>query len=441
MAEKNYGAARSLDRNNQNPLAFYANINYALYMQGKSKEYHRFLSDAVKSSVEKGHSTLIFGPRQVGKTWLIEHCLAGREGVVEIPLQQPSVRQEYERDPSLLIRRIEAMAGDVLVFIDEAQKIPSLFDAVQYLIDKRKAVFVLSGSSARKRRSKGMNLLPGRVLAHRLDPLLWSETGWSKEGLVPEIRIKPGARIEGYDFTDALVYGALPGIAACDAAQDRAEFLRSYAYIYIEEEIRAEALSRNLGAFSRFLELAAIESGTAPNFSNISKESGVSAPAIKEYFSVLEDTLIVERVEPFLKKARKRLFHGNRYFFFDLGVRNALARAPLSPELANVQKGRLFEHAVMLEIIRRIRALQRDFRVCYWRTATGLEVDCVIDCGETVIPIEIKSARQVGLSDVSGLSAFLKEYARIAPRGYVVTMGELPERLSDSVTAVPWHYL
>ena len=286
-----------------------------------------------------------------------------------------------------------------------------------------------------------MNLLPGKVLAMRLDPLLWCEAGWLKASSVPELTIDNGPQVKGHDFADALVYGSLPGIASRKDVDDRAEFLRSYAHSYIEEEIRAEALSRNIGAFSRFLELAAIESGTAPNFTNISKESGVSVPTIKEFYSLLEDTLVAERVEPFIKKARKRLFHSSRYYLFDLGVRNALARVPLTKELINAQKGLLFEHAVMLEIIRRVRALRKDFRVCYWRTSTGLEVDCVIDCGGSVIPIAVKNSKRVSLQDLSGLVSFLKDNHDLAPRGYVVTMGDLPEKLSSEITAVPWHYL
>jgi len=151
--------------------------------------------------------------------------------------------------------------------------------------------------------------------------------------------------------------------------------------------------------------------------------------------------LVMEPVPPYLKNARKRVLQTPRYYFFDLGVRNALARMPLSSELVNAQPGLLFEHAVMLEIIRRTRALRRDYRICFWRTSGGLEVDCVVDCGATVIPIEIKSARRVSRSDLSGLRSFLDDYAAVAPHGYVVTMGDAPERLDDTITAIPWHML
>jgi uncharacterized protein len=410
-------------------------------MHGISKEYFRFQSAFISDAIAKKHSLILLGPRQVGKTWIIEHCIKNNNRVMEIPLQHPAIRQEYERDPSLLIRRVEAKTDFPLVFIDEIQKVPGLFDAVQFLIDKKMAAFLLSGSSARKIRKKGTNLLPGRMIALRLDPLLWGEAGFSEKNLLPELALGKAAPGAKYRFLDSLVFGSLPGIASLATTEDRSEFLRSYAHVYIEEEIRAEALSRNIGAFSQFLELAAIESGTAPVFANISKETGISAPTIKEFYSILEDTLIAERVDPFIRKARKRLFHAARYYFFDIGVRNALARAPLDEDLVNVQKGLLFEHAVMLEIIRRVRALHKDYRVHYWRTSNGQEVDCVLDCGDHVVPIEIKSSKHVSLSDVGGLTTFLKDYADIAPKGYVVSMAEKPEKLNDQIIAIPWNYL
>ncbi len=179
----------------------------------------------------------------------------------------------------------------------------------------------------------------------------------------------------------------------------------------MEEEIRAEALTRKVGSFSRFLELAAQESGTSPNLSKLSMEAGVSVPTIREYY------------------------------FFDIGVRNALARMPLESAAAQMLKGPLFEHAVMLEIIRRMRAMRKDWRVCFWRTAAGAEVDCILDMGERVIPIEIKASRSVRKADVKGLSIFLADYPNVAKEGFVITMGGMPERLTENIVAIPWNFL
>jgi predicted AAA+ superfamily ATPase len=167
-------------------------------------------------------------------------------------------------------------------------------------------------------------------------------------------------------------------------------------------------------------------------------EAGVSVPTIKEYFSILEDTLVIERVDPYLKNARKRLMSTPRYYFFDIGVRNALALMPMDPASSQANKGQLFEHAVMLELIRRVRALRNHWRVCFWRTGAGAEVDCVIDMGDKVIPIEIKSSRAVRKAELRGLANFLADYPKVAKMGYVIFQGDLPEQVTENIAAVPW---
>ena len=410
-------------------------------MSGKSKVYFRNLMSDVTRLVARRQSAIIFGPRQTGKTTLIRQALHGIGGVMDYPLQHPQVRLELERDPAALVRQVEAQSGHSIVFIDEAQKVPALFDSVQYLIDGKKASFIITGSSARKLKRKGTNLLPGRVKTFRLDPLQWNEFGWSEHGGTILSPVEGGDAIKGYSFEQSLIFGSLPGMVAIGDDSERKEMLTAYTHIYLEEEIRAEALSRKVGAFGRFLELAARESGECPNQSNLSVESGVSAPTIKEFYSILEDTLVVERVDPFMRNARKRILATPRYYFFDIGVRNALARVPLNRELLHTDKGKLFEHAVILEIIRRIRSLKLDYRVHFWRTQGGAEVDCVIDKGDTVIPIEVKSSARVSLADLRGLRSFLESYPKLATKAFVVTQGRVPEKLSDNITAIPWGYL
>jgi predicted AAA+ superfamily ATPase len=406
-------------------------------MQGIYKSFDRLLRPPLEAAVASRQSVLLLGPRQVGKTTLMNALVEGRTDVIAVPLQDAQVRLELERDPSLLGRRVAAARARPTVFIDEIQKVPELLDQVQLLIDRRQASFLLTGSSARKLRRAGANLLPGRIKAYHLDPLTWPELGWAGDGRLQALAIPRAVKAVDYSFDDALVYGSLPGIVAHTPA-DRREFLEAYGRIYLDEEIRAEALVRKMSPFSRFVELAARESGTAPNLTKLSMESGTSVTSIKSYYEILEDTLVVERVEPYLKNARKRLLATPRYYFFDLGVRNAVARLPLEPGLIAAQKGLLFEHAVMLELIRRVRALRRNYRVHFWRTAGGAEVDCVIDTGNHVVPIEIKAARRVRVSDVAGLVRFLGEYRSVARQGYVVTMGTHAEKLADNVLSIPW---
>lgn len=409
-------------------------------MQGKNKPLFRYLNKAISGVIKKRYSALILGPRQVGKTTLVNECLKGARNTVKYLLQDPSLRIELERDPSRLIKQIRALKKNPCVFIDEAQKVPSLFDAVQVLIDNKDARFILTGSSARKLKRHGMNLLPGRIKRYHLSPLLWGELGLIKDCAITELSIDNINRNIPYSFKDTLIYGSLPGIVNLPQ-EDRPDFLRAYAEIYLEEEIRSEALSRKIGAFSRFLELAAAESGTSPNLCKLSNESGVSQPAVKEFYNILEDTLVIERVEPYLKNARKRILSSSRYYFFDLGVRNVLARFPLASNLVNTQKGILFEHAVMLEIIRRVKALNKNYKICYWRTSAGAEVDCVIDMGSSIIPIEIKSSSFVAQSEIKGLRSFLSDYGKMVKHGYVITMGDKKEILADNITAIPWFCL
>lgn len=409
-------------------------------MQGKNKPLLRHIHAEIKRLIVKKQSAFIFGPRQVGKTTLVDDLLKGVRRKMEYYLQNPSVRIELEKNPSKIIGQVEAEGGSPYVFIDEAQKIPDLFDAAQFLIDKKEAQFIFTGSSARKLRKAGVNLLPGRVKRYYLDPLTWGELGFIKHSAIESLAIKNINKKGDYSFNDLLVFGSLP-LMVNIPQKDRADFLNAYAQIYLEEEIRAEAISRKIGAFARFLELAAVESGANPNLTKLSQESGVSQPAIKEFYRVLEDTLIVERIDPYLKNARKRILSSSRYYFFDIGVRNALSRLPLDYNLINAQKGILFEHAVMLEIIRRVRALNKNYKINFWRTSGGAEVDCIVDTGNSVIPIEIKSSRIVSLSDVSGLRIFLSDYSQTAKQGFVITMGDKKEKIAENITVIPWFYM
>ncbi len=409
-------------------------------MQGKNNVLIRYLERNLLNLVGKNFSALVFGPRQTGKTSLVNKVFSNLKKTVSYPLQNPTVKIELEANPGKIINQIEALDYSPYVFIDEAQKIPSIFDAVQYLIDRKKAKFILTGSSARKLRRKGSNLLPGRVKRFFLDPLLWGELGLIKKNIIKPLKIVNVNKNPEYSFEDSLVYGSLPGLVFL-STKDRIDFLKSYSEIYLEEEVRAEALSRKIGAFSRFLELAATESGGNPNLTKLSNESGVSLPAIREFYQVLVDTLIVQRVGPYLKNARKRIMTSSRYYFFDLGVRNVLSHLTLDHRLIKAQKGLLFEHAVILEIIKRIRILNKNYQIYYWRTSGGAEVDCIIDLGDKLIPIEIKASTIVALSELKGLKVFLEDYKDLAKVGYVITLGKVSERLAKNIIAIPWNCL
>jgi len=409
-------------------------------MIARKQRFNRFLEKNLLKLLKNGYSGLILGPRQVGKTSLVEYFLNSFKNTHNYFLQNPKTRSDLEKEPEKIIKEVEAMEKEPIIFVDEAQKAPEIFDAIQYLLDKKQAQFILTGSSARKLRRGGANLLPGRIKRYYLDPLLWGELGLIKESHIKKIAMDNINKSDPFSLENFLVFGSLPGIITLPK-REQESFLKSYALIYLNEEIRAESLSRKIGAFSRFLELAAQESGTSPNYSKLSNEAGISVQTIKDYYQLLSDTLVVEIIEPFLKNARKRILASPKYYFFDLGVRNALARWPLSKDTANVQKGVLFEHFVMLEIVRRVRALNKNYKINYWRTSGGAEVDCVIDLGSEVIPIEIKSSAKVRLGDLKGLKNFLEEYSPLAKTGYVITTGERKQKLSKNIIALPWNCL
>lgn len=399
----------------------------------------RYVTKELEGDLKNGKSVLLLGPRQVGKSTLVKEKLGKRNEMERILLQDPSVRIRFEKDPGQLIRDIEPMKQGAIIFIDEVQKVPELMDSIQYLIDEKQFRFILTGSSARKLRRQNTNLLPGRVMLNMLDPLLWGELGLLGDGLIPGIELTNINEQCGYGLVDLMIYGSLPEMVG-STVEARAKELHSYTTIYLEEEIRAEAIVRKLGVFASFLQLVAQESGGAINMTKLSGATGVSLPTIREYFQILKDTLVIEELPIFTKKIRRQIVGSSKYYLFDVGVRNALIDAPLAAGLVNVQKGVLFEHVVVLELIRRSRMWRKTpMKLYYWRTRTGLEVDIVIEIGGTIIPIEIKASQDVSLSDLRGLTAFMGEYN--LDRGYVITMDPRPQKISDKITALPWNYI
>ncbi len=189
------------------------------------------------------------------------------------------------------------------------------------------------------------------------------------------------------------------------------------------------------------MELSALESGNASNFTHLSQHSGVSLPSIKEFFQILEDTLIVKRLEPYLKGPRKRIFSRPKYYYFDIGVRNALAKLPLQSTLLKTQKGLLFEHFIILELIRRASLPKSNFRLYWWRTLDGAEVDCIIEKNDgTLIPLEIKATSSLRPAQVRGITSFLRRYPQ-AKIGYVASLVERPQKIHDNIILLPWQMI
>jgi predicted AAA+ superfamily ATPase len=379
----------------------------------------RLLEDRIRHTVERGKSVLLMGARQTGKTTLVRQFKSD----LSISFVQPDVRQRYEKAPQLLKGEVEALVSDVkgkrpLVILDEVQKVPVILDVVQDMIDRGVADFILTGSSARKlRRGAQVNLLPGRVVAFRMDPFSLRE-------------------FPAKDLDERLLYGSLPGILAVQALPDREADLGAYVTAYLEEEIRAEAVVRNIGDFARFLEIAASESGGIINLRKLSQEIGVSHTTIGAYYQILEDCLIAERIEPLThSKTRKKLTKSDKYLFFDLGVRRLAARE--GTKLSRDTMGLVFEQFIGLELLRNAHTNGKGAKLRFWRDPDGPEVDWVVDADGVYTPIEVKWTDNPAPADIRHLEVFLSEYKTVGT-GYVVCRVPRKVKLSDRIFAIPW---
>ncbi len=386
----------------------------------ESMDYvYRRMEEKIKRALKRNKSVLILGARQTGKTTLINRLKSD----LFISLVRPDIRLRYEKNPATLAGEVEGVLCDdkksrPSIILDEVQKVPSLLDMVQDLIDRKKANFILTGSSARKlRRGRNVNLLPGRVVSFRLDPFVLKE-------------------LEALSLEQHLLYGDLPGIAALDNDQDRQIDLNSYVTTYLEEEIRAEALVRNLGSFARFLELAATESGNIINLRKLSREIGIAHTTISSYFQILEDCLIAERISPITtSKTRKKLTKSQKYLFFDMGVRRLAAQEGI--HLSKERMGMLLEQYIGLELLRCSRLSSRQIKLRFWRDPDGPEVDWVLEHEDGFVPIEVKWTSSPRKKDARHLRTFLSEYPQ-ATTAYVICTTPRKMKLDERIFAIPW---
>ena len=372
----------------------------------------------------KKNSVFLFGPRQVGKSTLIRNLLTDEEHI-EINLLKSDVLLKYKANPSQLRLECEFLAGKkdkFYVFIDEIQKCPELLDEIHHLIEKfgRKILFILTGSSARKLKKASVNMLAGRAWQFNLFPFTYFELK------------------DKFILQEALTRGTLPPIIG-ETNQDAFRTLNSYVQTYLKEEILDEAIVRNIGAFSRFLDIAADQSGRIVNFSAIARDTGVSSNTIKGYYQILEDTLIAIKLEPYLKSARKRLIMHPKYYLFDIGVVNALSgRTSPSSVRGTTAYGILFEHFIILEVYRLIHYAEKPHKLFHWRSSHGAEVDLVLETADTLWAIEIKSSPTVKSGNLTGLKLFKTDHPDAKP--LCVSTSEMPYTAAN-IPVVPWKSL
>ena len=348
-------------------------------------------------------SFFLLGPRQTGKTSLIQHILPDTrfydllDSVTYLTLSQTPGRLAEEIGSS--VKR---------VVIDEIQRIPSLLNEVQRLIETRNVNFLLTGSSARKLRRGGINLLGGRARVKYLHPLTYRELG------------------DKFNLNHAIQRGLLPSIYFSDDA--RAD-LESYAGLYLQQEIMAEGATRNIPAFSRFLKIAAHSNGGIVNFTNIASDAQVARTTVYEYYEILKDTLILRELPPWRKTVKRKPLASSKYYFFDVGVVSALQGRPFVP--GTPEFGEAFETFIMHEL-----SCWSDYisgePLSFWRSTSGFEVDFIIGDHTAV---EVKAKENVSPQDIKSLRA-LREEKQL--KRFICVCLEKRSREVDGIKILPY---
>jgi len=355
----------------------------------------------------KGRSVFLWGPRKTGKTTLLRQQFPD---ACWIDLLDHDMFLSLNQKPTRLREILEAQLSKVVV-IDEVQKISRLMDEIHWLMENKGFQFILSGSSARKLKRSDANLLGGRAWRFELFPLVTRELD------------------DNFDLDKALLYGLLPAhYLSPDSQMD----LKAYVYDYLKEEIQAEALTRNVPAFSRFLHAAALANGMLLNYSNAAREAGVSVKTIREYFQILEDTLVGQQLPPWKKSKKRRLIETAKFFFFDTGIVSALLNyKSLSP--GTVEYGRAFEHFILQECRAYSHYSRSDFPISFWRTASGSEVDLIL--GDADVALEIKSTTDA-TGKTKGLHLFGQEFH--CKKSFIVSRDPVPRKIGADITILPW---
>lgn len=368
-------------------------------------------------NLPKKKSFFLFGPRQTGKSTLIQSIW--KKNIWHIDLLHHEEFIKYAKEPDLFRKEaVQKIKKEkiVTIFVDEIQRVPLILNEVHSLMESLPCQFILTGSSARKLKRGGANLLAGRASQRFLFPFVYQE--------IPD----------EFDLEDVLRFGSLPAIYQ-KSKQEKIDTLTAYTETYLREEIQAEGLVRNLGGFSRFLEIAAAQSGELVDFTALGREAQLTTRTVQSYYEILEETLVGLRLPPWRKSVRKRLTAHPKFYFFDTGVTNSINRRLLAPP-DPMLRGRLFEQWVVLETNRLLSYQQSEARLFYWRTNTGAEVDLLIEKhGKIVAACEIKASRSVSGADLSGLRAFREDYPKT--KLFVISnVSDAYER--DAVLVLPW---
>lgn len=366
---------------------------------------NKITSRILDINLPANRSAFLWGPRKTGKTYWINERFSDS---VLIDLLKTDVFADYASRPSLLREQYQEHKG--LVVIDEIQMVPDLLNEIHWLIENSHVSFLMTGSSARKLRRGHANLLGGRAWRYAMAPLTYAET-------------------KGFDLEQVIISGLLPPhFLSSDPVQD----LRSYVADYLKEEIAAEAVIQNIPAFAEFLRVAALTSGELLNYTNVGRETGVSAKAVRNYFQILEDTLLGFRVSPWRKKKKRRLVETEKFYLFDVGVTSYLARR--TPRIGTPEFGKSFEQYILMELKAYQAYRNPELDIRYWRTSSGFEVDFIL--GDMNVAIEVKGSEKIHSGHTRGLKALLEEHS--IRRAIVVSLEKEPRKPHPSIEVLPW---
>jgi len=353
-------------------------------------------------------SFFLFGPQGTGKTTWVKSVFPK---AVYIDLLEAELFNDLIANPQRLSNYIPPDFRD-WVIIDEVQRIPDLLHEIHRLIETQRYHFILTGSSARKLKRKGPNLLAGRALTFSMHPLSVAELGGD------------------FRLEHSLKFGQLPSVYT---EADPQKYLEAYVKTYLEEEIRQEGLTRNLSAFARFLEAASFSQGSVLNISSVARECHVERKVVESYFSILEDLMIGYRIPPFSKKAKRRLAAHPKFYFFDAGVYRTLR--PMGPLDAREEvDGIALETLFLQELIAQNSAFHLGYKIFYWRTSNGREVDFVLYGTKGLLAIEIKRSSRITSAMLGGLKSFLADYP--VAKAYFVYTGNR-RMYDDKIAIVP----
>lgn len=355
-------------------------------------------------------SLLLLGPRQTGKSTLIRSLKPD----LEINLADEETFYNYSSDPARIKREILRKKR---IFIDEIQRLPSLLNTLQVIMDTNKdLLFYLTGSSARKLKRGQANLLPGRIFSFELGPLCLDE-------IPDEINV-----------TDLLMKGLLPEPFLSTESGSWKKLLRTYAATYLKEEIQAEALTRNIEGFSRFFQVMASRSGDFCDISKYASAAFVDRSTARRFFELLVDTLVVSSVEAFTQSQKRRLVQHPKYYFFDVGVLNG-ALGNFEPSQDRI--GVLFEHLILQLLQSAYKARDEEVRISTYRTNAGAKVDFIIERGGKTFAVEVKATRTLGGHDFRGLISFQQFFGK-KHQSLLLYLGGSQQQFQNGCLALPW---